>query len=398
MPGFNAQKDIQKMIERYVDGTATAEEIAFVESYYAWQEKHKVPELSEPEKESLRQESFKKITAQLRPEPQSGRRVHTSLRVASIAAVLLIATTTTYLFFREAPGNKIPIDVAANKSLDIAPGTNKATLTLADGSTITLDDKADGPIKALPGLVITKTQKGELLYTLSVRPDNVPTGDRYLGKETSVRNNTVTTPRGGQYQVILPDATHVWLNAASTLTYPESFAGKTRWVKLDGEAYFEVAKNKAIPFHVFTGGQDVEVTGTHFNINGYMEERAIRTTLLEGGVTVHHQGHSQRISPGQQAVVLSNSAALKVKEVDTEEVVAWKNGLFQFNNASLEQIMSQLERWYDIKVDYSSLPAKRYNGMVPRSANLSRVLKMLELTGDIKFKIDNNRQLRVLNE
>ncbi len=398
MPGFDAQKDIQKMIEKYVDGTATAEEIAFVESYYAWQEQREKPELSVEDLETMRLDSFKNIAGQLHPEPPSSTRGYTFLRIASVAAVLLVATSTAYLFLRKSPGEKKPEGIAVNPSLDIAPGANKATLTLADGSTITLDDKADGPIKELPGLVITKTQKGELIYTVSANPGSAQIRDGNSGKETSIRTNTVATPRGGQYQVVLPDGTHVWLNAASALTYPESFGGKTRLVKLEGEAYFEVAKNKAMPFHVVTRNQDVEVTGTHFNVNGYLDEQPMRTTLLEGGVTIHHEGQSQRIVPGQQATVLSNSPAVKVMGVDTEEVVAWKNGLFQFNNASLAQIMTQLERWYDITVDYGSLPAKRYNGMIPRSANLSRVLKMLELTGSIKFKIDNNRQLRVLSE
>lgn len=388
MPGFNSRKDIQKMIEKYVEGTATAEEVAFVESYYEYQEGSEVPELSAQDQESLRRETLKNIIDQLNAAPKTGARTVTFLRVASIAAVLLIATTTAYIFLKKTPPNKKLGGVAVNKPLDIAPGSNTATLTLADGSTIILDDKADGNLKELPGLVITKTHKGELVYTVSGR-----TGD-----ETDIPNNTVTTPRGGQYQIYLPDGTHVWLNAASTLTYPQSFAGKTRWVKLEGEGYFEVTKNKAMPFHVFTGGQDVEVTGTHFNVNGYMDDRSINTTLLEGGITVHHQGRSQIIIPGQQAIVLTNPFAIKVEAVDTEEVVAWKNGLFEFNNASLRQIMSQLERWYDIKVDYSSLPAKRYNGMVPRSANLSRVLKMLEVTGNIKFKIENNRQLKVMAE
>jgi transmembrane sensor len=388
MSGFNSRKDIQKMIEKYVEGKATAEEIAFVESYYQYQEGSEVPELSAQDQESLRRETFKNITDQLNAAPQTGARTVTFLRVASIAAVLLMATTTAYIFLKKASPNKKPNDLTVNKPLDIGPGSNTAILTLADGSTITLDDKTDGNLKELPGLVITKTHKGELVYTVSGRQDD----------QTGILNNTVTTPRGGQYQIYLPDGTHVWLNAASVLTYPQSFAGKTRWVKLEGEGYFEVTKNQAMPFHVFTRNQDVEVTGTHFNINGYMDDRSINTTLLEGGITVHHQGRSQKIIPGQQAIVLTNPFTIKVEAVDTEEVVAWKNGLFEFNNASLRQIMSQLERWYDIKVDYSSLPAKRYNGMVPRSANLSRVLKMLEVTGNIKFKIENNRQLKVMAE
>ncbi|WP_345953384.1 FecR domain-containing protein [Mucilaginibacter sp. PAMB04168] len=388
MSGYNSYKDIQKMIERYVAGTATAEEAAFVESYYAYQDRNEVPDISADEKEALRKETFENISNQLNATPQTKKRIINIYRYATVAAVLLVATTTAYLFLhRASPSNKLE-NVSVKKPLDVMPGSNKAILTLADGSTMILDDKADGNLKELPGLIITKTRKGELVY-------------KVLSKQSSEQItaiNTVTTPKGGQYQVVLPDGTRVWLNAASRLTYPQFFAGKTREVKLEGEGYFEVSKNKAMPFHVFTGNQDVEVTGTHFNINGYMDDGSINTTLLEGGITLHHHGRSQKIIPGEQANVLTKPFAIKVQRVDTEEVVAWKNGLFEFNNASLRQIMSQLERWYDIKVDYSSLPAKRYNGMVPRSANLSRVLKMLEVTGNIKFEIQNNRQLSVMAE
>ena len=388
MPGFNSRKDLQKMIEKYVDGTATAEEIAFVEAYYAYQENNPEPELSAQDQEMLRKETFENITRQLNGAPLSQKHVIPFLRVASIAAAILIVATTAYIFLKNDSQKPKANNMVANKPIDIAPGSNNAILTLADGSTIKLDDKADGNLKELPGLIITKTHKGELIYTVNSSPENA----------AKLSYNTVTTPKGGQYQVLLPDGTHVWLNAASALTYPQAFAGKTRVVKLQGEGYFEVAKNKTMPFHVITGSQDVEVTGTHFNVNGYMDDQSINTTLLEGAVTVHNQGRSQKITPGQQAIVLSNPVSIKIDEVDTEQVVAWKNGLFEFNNASLKQVMNQLERWYDIKVDYSSLPAKRYNGMVPRSANLSKVLKMLEVTGDIKFRIESNRQLKVIAE
>ena len=388
MSGLNSRKDLQKMIEKYVDGTATAEEIAFVEAYYAYQENNPEPELSAQDQEMLRKETFENITRQLNGAPSSPKRVIPFLRVASIAAAILIIATTAYIFLKNDSQKPKANNMVANNPIDIAPGSNTAILTLADGSTIKLDDKADGNLKELPGLIITKTHKGELIYTVNSSPDNA----------AKLSYNTVTTPKGGQYQVLLPDGTHVWLNAASALTYPQAFAGKTRVVKLKGEGYFEVAKNKAMPFHVITGSQDVEVTGTHFNVNGYMDDQTINTTLLEGAVTVHNQGRSQKITPGQQAIVLSNPVSIKIDVVDTEQVVAWKNGLFEFNNASLKQVMNQLERWYDIKVDYSSLPAKRYNGMVPRSANLSKVLKMLEVTSDIKFRIESNRQLKVIAE
>ncbi|WP_295769348.1 FecR family protein [uncultured Mucilaginibacter sp.] len=386
MPGSNFRNDIQKMIEKYVEGTATAEEIAFVESYYEYQKNNEAPELSAQEQESLRKETFNNIHHQINFVPQPVARNFSIIKAASIAAILLIAFTTAYFFSKKSSSNKTPEAYIVKKPLDIAPGSNRATLTLADGSTITLNDKAAGNLKQLPGLLISKTHKGELVYTLSGRPNN----------HNSILNNTVRTPRGGQYQIYLPDGTHVWLNAASALTYPQSFSGKTRRVQLKGEGYFEVTKNRAMPFHVLTESQDVEVTGTHFNINGYMDNGFINTTLLEGGIIVHNQGNSKKIVPGEQAIVSTNPFTIKVTTVDTDEAVAWKNGLFEFNNASLKLILNQLERWYDIRVDYNNIPEKRYNGMIPRSANLSKVLNMLEVTGNIKFKIEKNRQLKVL--
>jgi len=387
MPGFHSGKDIQKMIQKYVDGTATAEEIIFVEAYYAYQDSNEVPELSEQEQETLGKQTLNAITAELNKSPQFPKRTSKLLRYAVAAAVLAVSATSGYLFLKGRSVNHRLLAAASKKQIDVKPGTNRAVLTLADGSSIILDDQLPGNIKQLPGLMITKTPKGELIYKVSA----------HSGSGSDISTNTITTPKGGQYQVFLADGTHVWLNAASKLTFPQAFVGRMRRVKLEGEGYFEVTRNKAMPFHVLTGSQDVEVTGTHFNVNGYTDSETINTTLLEGGITVHQNGRSKQVSPGQQAIVSVNLSDIKVNIADTEEAVAWKNGLFEFNNASLTQIMNQLERWYDLKIDYSSLPAKRYNGMVPRSANLSRVLQMLEVTGNIKFKIEEQRHLRVIS-
>jgi transmembrane sensor len=384
MAGFDSRKDIKKMIEKYVAGTATDEEISFVESYYAYQERRQEASFSAGEAEELQSAGFENIKRQIEGSTLRETNVRPLYKYASIAALLLLTLTTGYWFLIKRPSTQKPL-LSAKKSLDVLPGSNKAILTLADGSRIILDDKADGKLRELAGLTITKTKGGQLIYKVSGN----------AGADGLLADNTVSTPKGGQYQVILPDGTHVWLNAASSLTYPEIFKGKQRTVKLEGEGYFEVAKNKSMPFHVLTTGQDVEVTGTHFNINAYRDDQSINTTLLEGAVTVHYADALQKIVPGQQALVFTQPSIIKAKLVDTEEQVAWKNGLFEFNNSNLKNILSQLERWYDIKVDYSSIPAKRYSGMVPRSANLSQVLNMLELTGNVHFKIEAGRHLKV---
>lgn len=384
MSQYNSGRDIKKMIDKYVAGTATDEEIEFVESYYAYLDRNKELQQSATEQEALRAAIFKNITRQT-ANPSRKTISIKRYKYTAAAAVLLISLTTGYLFLNQHQKAGAP---TGHQLAAIVPGSNKAILTLDDGQKVVLDDKANSNIKNRHGLTIIKTNKGQLVYQVSGAQTN----------SSLTAFNTVTTSRGGQYQIVLPDGTKVWLNAASSLTYPVMFSGDKRIVKLSGEGYFEVAKNKAMPFHVETAIQDVEVTGTHFDVNGYQDEGAIKTTLLEGSVNVHSMGKLKKIVPGEQALVFANAAAIEVKNVDTDEETAWKNGLFQFNNSSLKSILSQLERWYDIKVDNTNLPFKHYNGMVPRSANLSEVLKMLELTGDIKFQIDQNRTLKVIGK
>ena len=252
-----------------------------------------------------------------------------------------------------------------------------------------MDENTAANISSNNHIKIAKTGAGQIVYTI-LNNDDV--------KSNKVAFNTIQTPRGGQYQVVLPDGTKVWLNAASSLKYPEVFMGNTRTVELSGEAYFEVSKNKAMPFHVKSKFQDVEVLGTHFNINSYMDEQTIKTTLLEGSVKVSNLKSLKILKPGQQSIagISENSLIKLASEVDTDDETAWKNGLFQFNNSDLKIILNQLERWYDIKIDYASIPAKRYNGMISRKVKLSEVLKMLEKTGNIKFEVTSVRKLKVL--
>ncbi|MBC8988441.1 FecR domain-containing protein [Pedobacter sp. N36a] len=384
MTAYKPGDDIRKMIEKYIAGTATEEEMRFVELYYAYSEKNTAPELSEEEKALSHARNFEEIQRQIRTTRSARRSRLWSYKYAA-AALLILTAPVAYLSLKKQdkfPG-KGPLAIHVN---DILPGSNKALLTLADGTKVVLDDKAAGKVIEIPGLTVTKTKNGQLVYTVS-------------GKQAASRkiaSNTVATPRGGQYQVILPDGTRVWLNASSSLSYPELFSGNKRTVRLTGEGYFEVAKNKAMPFHVETAAQDVEVTGTHFNINAYMDEPALKTTLLEGSVNVHYSGKTKTLQPGQQSRVFGGSPEINIATVNTEEETAWKNGLFQFSNASLKSILNQVERWYDVKVDYSTVPNKHYNGMVPRSAGLSEVLHMLEVTGNISFKIEKNRELKVI--
>jgi ferric-dicitrate binding protein FerR (iron transport regulator) len=201
--------------------------------------------------------------------------------------------------------------------------------------------------------------------------------------------NTLTTPRGGQYEVMLPDGTKVWLNSASSLTYPVTFAGKERRVELTGEAYFEVAKNTSSPFFVKTSGQTVKVLGTHFNINSYEDEKCVKTTLLEGSVVITSDGNKQAVNlkPGQQSVNKAASFDV-INEADIDEAVAWKNGKFLFRNTDLQTVMRQLSRWYDVDVEYQGTIAERhYRGRISRNVPVSQVFEILKTSG-INFIIN----------
>ncbi|HEY9197254.1 MAG TPA: FecR domain-containing protein, partial [Mucilaginibacter sp.] len=204
--------------------------------------------------------------------------------------------------------------------------------------------------------------------------------------------NTMTTPRGGQYWVVLPDGSRVLLNAASSLTYPTAFNGNERRVELTGEAYFEVAHNPAKPFRVSSSGQMVEVLGTHFNINAYQDEAAVKTTLLEGRVKVRaaDKNKVRFLQPGQQSVV--NAQTFEVNTVETDEAVAWKDGQFVFEGDNIQHIMRMISRWYDVEISYAGTPPDdNFGGNVSRFSNVSEVLKALQLTGKVRFQIEGRK-------
>ncbi len=294
------------------------------------------------------------------------------------AAVLLIGAFAIYKLIGISKP-ELPIAKVENTKQDVAPGGNKAILTLADGSTIILDTAANGKLTQQGNSNIVKLNNGQLAYnTLNEKP-------------TEIVYNTISTPRGGQYQLTLADGSKVWLNAASSLRFPASFTGNERKVEITGEAYFEIAKNASMPFIVSANGLNVEVLGTHFNINSYADEAAITTTLLEGAVKVSKGNALQLLSPGQQAQVTNNGPIRVSKIIDVEEVMAWKNGSFVFNSTDIENIMRQISRWYDVDVSFDgSISKELFSGIVSRTSKLSQVLKIMERAG-VKFKIEGKR-------
>ncbi|WP_442588807.1 FecR family protein [Pedobacter sp. AW31-3R] len=321
-------------------------------------------------------------------------------RMAAAAVVLVAFSTALYVY---TSNNPEPASIRFAQQ-DLAPGSNKATLTLADGRKINLNAAGNGELAKQSGISITKTKTGELLYTVTA-----PAGPK--NTDTTVPEyNTITTPRGGEYRVNLPDGTSVWLNAASSLKFPVQFMKNERRVSLNGEAYFEVAKavkqqvvhgrlqEVRTPFIVKTDRQEVQVLGTHFNVNAYANETTFKTTLLEGLVNVSLPGTLQDVQPkayylqpGQQAILKGN--IIKVTTADTEEAMAWKNGIFLFNGQDLEGIMKQVERWYDVEVVFENNTLKRqtFTGTLSRFKNISQLLEVLETTGSVHFEMEGRR-------
>jgi len=293
--------------------------------------------------------------------------------------VVFIGVGLAAYIYRGGFTNHPDTSIAAMK--DIPPGGNKATLTLGNGQVITLSDARNGLVTQQGNAKVLKVDGGEISYTSA------------KSKGQDIVYNTITTPITGEFKVVLSDGTQVFLNSSSSLKYPSVFAGATREVTLTGEAYFEVARNKSVPFIVKTANAtSVKVLGTHFDIMAYSDEPDIKTTLLEGSVLVAYGDNSGLLNPGDQASV-SQSGSVKVMQgVDVDEAVAWKNGLFQFDHADLQSILRQVSRWYGVEVVYKgNIPTESIKGEAPRNVNLSKLLQGLtEMTG-VQFQMDGNK-------
>ncbi|WP_266202458.1 FecR family protein [Pontibacter kalidii] len=259
---------------------------------------------------------------------------------------------------------------------EILPGGDKAMLTFSDGSFFVLEELDNGTVREEKGVRVSK-KDGLVSFEIA---DN---------RSEQVFFNTISTPVGGQYQVVLPDGSKVWLNSASSLHFPSAFVARERVVELTGEGYFEIAKNQQKPFIVKVNSATVEVLGTHFNVMSYANEGRITTTLLEGSVKVGNGNATKVLVPGQQASIGKD---ILLKEVDVDEAVAWKNGLFYFNNADIGTVMRQLERWYGIEASYSGeVPTKHFSGIISRDTEIDKVLEMLALTRAIEFRTEGRK-------
>ncbi|BAV06951.1 FecR family protein [Filimonas lacunae] len=380
----STQYNIQELLKKYREGTASAEERALLEAWYHALEYDATAFADEEAMQQMQAASWEVITAGKRQQaPVVGLFRRYRIGVAA-AVVLAVAGITWFTINRQQPKQET---IPTAQTTPAAPASDKAVLTLADGRQIVLEQADSGAIAEQNGIRIIKLNNGQLAY------DKANKSGAQKPSATAMYN-TLTTPRGGQYKIVLPDGTVVQMNSASSITYPTAFAGKERVVKLNGEAYFEVARNAQQPFKVEVNKTVVDVLGTAFNIHAYTDEPAVTTTLVNGSVRVTHTmaagSKSELLTPGQQAV--GAETYLVTRKANMRQVLSWKNGLFIFEDRKLEDVLREVSRWYDIDIDMQA-PADdtRYGGVINRNSDLKKVLELLERNGIRHFKIEGRK-------
>ena len=386
-------ENILALIEKYFSGTITpAERDNLNQWYHSFNDDEIEVELYDNENE---EQLFEKIRSRLLETihqdggQQKNLRSNRKWRIPAAAAIaVLILLSAAYWIFSSKPSKQeITTTLPETKSEnDIAPGGNRAVLTLADGSPVILDSVSNGIIGHQGNTKVQKLNNGLLVYVVN---------GRQVSENDEAFYNKITTPRGGQYQVTFTDGSKVWLNAASSIRFPVVFTGKYRKVEITGEAYFEVAKNKTMPFKVKANNSEIEVLGTHFNVSAYNDETEIKATLLEGKVKVSALDSDNKspavLEPGEQAAIDKEGKINVKNNADTQEVMAWMNGYFQFKSADLKTILRQIARWYDVDIEYKGNTNMLFTGQLTRNENVSKVLSKLALTGEVHFKIDGKK-------
>ncbi|MGY3054222.1 transmembrane sensor [Pedobacter sp. UYEF25] len=299
------------------------------------------------------------------------------------AAMLLLTSSLLFLQREKIFTDKGDVLLAIKKKKEvILPGSRKAILTMTNGHSIALNEVARGVLAKTNAGNIVKTNTGEIIY------NNL----KNFADAKDLVYNTLSTPKGGEYQLVLPDGTKVWLNSASSITYPTAFTKKERRVKLTGEAYFEVAKNKDIPFYVNVHDTQIRVLGTHFNITAYDDDDETTTTLIEGSVQVTKYNKQSVIKPGQKAVTNKTSDQIVVSHANIEDAVAWKNGYFVFDDNDVSGVMKKIARWYDVTVVYrSDVSNQKFGGTFYRSKSITELLQYLQKIGKVRFTIEGRR-------
>lgn len=379
------KKQLESILKRYSEGMATPEETDFLEQYYDYLQDR--PGLStlltEGENKNAEQQNWERLSAQIE-EPFhtiTPHRVSFYTRWRTIAAasiILFIGLGGWYLLSNKNDQQQQAVKETVSNDIK-PPQENRATITLTNGQTVYLDSAAIGSLADQGSVKLVKLANGKIAY-------------HNVSNETVKEQvyNTLTNPKGSRVvDMTLADGSRVWLNAGSSITYPVMFAGNERTVVITGEAYFEVAHDKLKPFKVSKSDMQVEVLGTHFNVNAYDDEKNIKVTLLEGAVRLKTNGDSKILKPGEQALVSGNISILE--SVDMEAVMAWKDGRFKFSSVDIETIMRQVARWYDIDIEYHGKVEGTLSGGLARNVNASQLFYVLELTDKVKFEIEGRK-------
>ena len=387
-------QEMLTLAEKWLAGTITPEEKTRL---FEWYDRFDDTELTlDPEEHAaafaeLPREMLKDIRQKIKPPGQaevrnvSAGKIRHLARLSVAAAVLLLLATGGWLAMqtgKTATLANTTVTKSPSRTGDIAPGTDKAILTLADGSTVTLDSAGKGNLAHQGNAKVIKSGDGQIQYASTEN-------DETAGK--TMVYNILSTPRGGQYRLKLQDGTSVWLNAGSSIRYPTTFLGKERKVEITGEAYFEIAKNTTMPFRVSvtdpTAGEkttEIEVLGTNFDVNAYKDEADLKTTLVDGAIKVTSGAAAVILKPSQQAIVSTGKDIQTIRLDNTDQTIAWKNGSFAFDDADIPTIMRQISRWYDVDVEYDGKrkgPEDHFTGTFPRNTSLAGVLQILHTSG-----------------
>jgi len=410
MKPFSSEERYQELAEKWLNNTISQEEkMEFAQWYNSGQDKDiQLPENYVGDEKELEARIYNEIDHVISFQDDSSLiSFNKWYAFASAAAIITVILSFSLYFYSDTKETKIYVkkEIVKKPSIqssekvksstsfakselvtenDIDPGDDKAILTLGDGTRIILDDAQNGILANQGGNSILKAAEGELIYSFSTESNLQLTEDN----SDNIIFNTIETPKGGKFQVRLPDGSKVWLNAASSLRFPTKFTGSKRKVELQGEAYFEVSHDDTKIFEVNTRNQTVQVLGTHFNINAYEDEPSVNTTLLEGIVRISDMrtNISQLLKPGEQSQLSEQIEVINLK--NTNEAVAWKDGYFQFDDADIKTVMRQIERWYDVSVVYEgNIPAYRFRGEIERSLSLLQLLKVLEKT-NVHFRLE----------
>jgi transmembrane sensor len=400
------EEQLQELLLRFTQGLCTPEEEQLLMQWAKKQEELGAVSWTEKERNTFKNIQATAITnatgINLHPENTKADSFHSANANATnidfnstkrisytpwiaAASILLLIIAGYFLYNNQSSANQKII--AANQQI-ISPGTNKALLILSDGTSIALDSAENGTIAHQGKLNIVKLANGQLIYQLGAFSP-FEKGGAGSAHDGTLRGgfNTMSTPRGGQYQLTLPDGTTVWLNAASSITYPVLFTENTRTVTISGEAFLDIKKDKSKPFIVNTKNEKIQVLGTTFNINNYDDENISKTTLVDGAIKVN----TSVLQPGQQMQTNIITGKTNITKVDTDLAIAWKNGQFNFSGSSVETVMRQLSRWYNVEVEYKGkIPERRFGGKISRDVNLNEIISILNFN-DIKAKLNGRK-------